>query len=146
MHDGATPSGNSVMAANLFYLSIVFDVQAWKDKATEMLRQAVPATVRYPTSLGGWAALLQQFVFPPSEIAVTGVEGEQALLEILHEYIPSKVLVSLLQKSSFNTIPLLQNRWHKNGELQLFLCKGNVCKQPVISVAALLEQLKVDQN
>jgi uncharacterized protein YyaL (SSP411 family) len=145
LHDGATPSGNSMMATNLFYLSIVFDIQKWKEKATEMLRQAASATIRYPTSLGGWASLLQQVVFPPFEIAITGRKSNQALIELLKEYIPSKVLVSMSQAKT-NTIPILQNRWKDDIDLQLFLCEGNVCKQPVISVPALLTQIKPVQN
>lgn len=145
MYDGATPSGNSIMAANLFYLSIVFDVQSWKEKATEMLRQAVTATTRYPTSLGGWASLLQQFIFPTYEIAVTGTNAEAVLLEILTQYLPNKILVST-QKDIYHEIPLLQNRWNKNGDLQLFLCQGNVCRQPDSSVIDFIKRLKVEQN
>ena len=30
IYDGATPSGNSVMAENLYHLSIIFDQSAWR--------------------------------------------------------------------------------------------------------------------
>src|SRR5206468_3721237 len=52
VYDGATPSGNAVMANNLLYLSIVFDVSSWRERAETMLHQLKEVIVRYPTSFG----------------------------------------------------------------------------------------------
>lgn len=140
LHDGATPSGNSIMAANLFYLSTVFDQLKWQERVAEMLAYAAESTIRYPTSFGGWASLLQQSNNILSEVVVTGKDSKTFIAEILKIYLPFKVFLSLDNDKPIN-IPLFQNRWN-NDKTQLFLCENQVCHSPVNTVAALFEQIE----
>ena len=50
IYDSAVPSGNSVMAGNLLYLSHVFDNNEWEEKARAMLGSLEGLITRYPTS------------------------------------------------------------------------------------------------
>ncbi|MBA2563378.1 MAG: thioredoxin domain-containing protein, partial [Chitinophagaceae bacterium] len=52
IYDGAIPSGNSVMAANLLYLSIIFDNKEWKEKAITLVKNLLEIIIKYPTSFG----------------------------------------------------------------------------------------------
>ena len=56
MHDGAIPSGNSIMAGNLYKLSKIFNISEWEARAVQMLTINCGATVSYPTSFGLWAS------------------------------------------------------------------------------------------
>jgi uncharacterized protein YyaL (SSP411 family) len=57
IYDGATPSGNAVMAGNLAYLSIIFNKADWQERYVKMISTIGTAIVRYPTSFGVWAGL-----------------------------------------------------------------------------------------
>ena len=48
IYDGATPSGNAVMADNLYQLSTIFDVPAWRSRADKMMEIISPSIVKYP--------------------------------------------------------------------------------------------------
>ena len=58
IYDGAVPSGNSVMAYNLYQLSIYFDVPEWRQRSVDMISSLGENISRYPTSFGIWAALI----------------------------------------------------------------------------------------
>ncbi len=60
VYDSAVPSGNSVMAINLYRLGILLDRPEWKQQAMEIVAALGNAVVRYPTSFSYWACLLQE--------------------------------------------------------------------------------------
>lgn len=128
IYDGATPSGNAVMAANLFYLSIVFDERAWADKAVVMLADQSQTAVRYPTSLGVWAGLLLQQVEGTKEIAVVGLDYKLRMQDTNRHYIPFKVLVGA--GTDISGLPLLEQR-ERPGETLIYVCEHYQCIKPV---------------
>ncbi len=82
IYDGATPSGNSIMASNLLYLSKVFDRREWAQLSQRLSNSLQENTIKYPGSFGIWASLLQLYCFEVMEIAITGRKFEQNLLHI----------------------------------------------------------------
>ncbi|HSF44626.1 MAG TPA: thioredoxin domain-containing protein, partial [Chitinophagaceae bacterium] len=78
IYDGATPSGNSLMANVLLRLGILFDEPGWQERAVKMVDSVSQMATRYPTSFGIWADLLQELVHGTLEIVVL---GENALEE-----------------------------------------------------------------
>ena len=72
VYDGATPSGNSVMATNLLYLGTVFDSPAWKKRAAGNAGSLIEIMKRYPGSFGVWATLLNSLTYPLYEIVLSG--------------------------------------------------------------------------
>jgi uncharacterized protein YyaL (SSP411 family) len=143
VYDGAVPSGNAVMATNLYYLSQVFDIPEWKKRALEMVSSLGLAISRYPTSFGIWASLLQEIVAGTLEIAVIGKKRESLIAELYATYLPYKVLMSSdIENQLF---PLLANK--KGGDKPLiYLCKGYVCQQPVDTIGRfmlLINRLKI---
>ncbi len=134
-YDGATPSGNSTMAANLYYLAIVFDKNAWKEYAIKMIEIVATTSLRYPTSFSNWSCLLQPMVYGTYEIVVSGITNKAFVNEVLSKYCPNKVLQS--QHKAYEEFPLLRGRWTNDGVNQIFLCKDYNCNLPVTSVEAL---------
>ncbi|HEX5668952.1 MAG TPA: thioredoxin domain-containing protein, partial [Chitinophagaceae bacterium] len=55
IYDGATPSGNSVMANVLLHLGILFERPNWTERAVKMADSVSQMATRYPTSFGIWA-------------------------------------------------------------------------------------------
>ena len=76
VYDGAQPSGNALMADNLFRLGLYFDKSEWKEKSIRMISSLGNAIVRYPTSFGSWACSLLEISTGTNEIVVISEEPQ----------------------------------------------------------------------
>jgi uncharacterized protein YyaL (SSP411 family) len=138
VYDGAMPSGNSVMAGNLHYLSIVFDEPEWLTQSLRMVQSMATAMVRYPTSFGVWAAAMQNMVYGINEIVITGAAASGELPELLQHFIPNKIVQLATEPPSDNVFSLLRGKEIKS-EAAIYVCKNNTCLAPVITVPAALD-------
>lgn len=135
VYDGATPSGNAVMAYNLHRLSILFDQPAWRQRSYAMAASLSKVISKYPTSFGVWNCLVMEIVTGTNEIAIVGKEAESYLRELLAGFLPHKVVMaSFLEEKSF---PLMNGKQYAEPAL-VYLCKDFNCLQPVSSVPALM--------
>ncbi|SDF15281.1 thioredoxin domain-containing protein [Chitinophaga filiformis] len=128
VYDGATPSGNAVMASNLIYLSIVYDRKDWSERGIAMLAGQSQMAVRYSTSFGIWAGLLLQLVNGVKEIAVVGNDYKSRMQDTNRHYIPFKVIVGATTDKP--GIPLLEQR-ERPGETLIYVCEHYHCIKPV---------------
>jgi len=137
IYDSAVPSGNSVMAGNLLYLSRVFDNSEWKKKADAMVGTLLGLIVRYPTSFGGWANQLISMTAGFKEIIITGEKFNEILFGILHIFIPARILQS---SSATNEIyPLLKGKQYDEPFL-VYVCENYVCQPPLTSLSSFTKQ------
>ena len=139
VYDGALPSGNSVMAANLLYLGTIFDVQVWKERARRITGGLKEVICRYPGSFGVWATVLNAFTYQPYEIVLAGSPSEEKLREFLSKGIPNRIFQ--LNSVPHPEFPLLRNKPIQGPPL-FFLCRDYSCQQPVKEVAELIRLLK----
>ncbi|MGI8952750.1 MAG: thioredoxin domain-containing protein [Chitinophagaceae bacterium] len=144
VYDGATPSGNSVMAFNLYYLSFIFDIAMWRNQSEKMVTSLQKAIVNYPTSFANWASLLHLMIYGMKEIAITGNHSKEFLSAINGKFIPDKIIQSSQKQN--DEFPLLKNRWNKNGITEIYLCQNYICKQPVQTVNEFLDLLNQAKN
>jgi hypothetical protein len=136
VYDGATPSGNAVMALNLYYLSIVFDIPDWHQRSLKMCESLSNAIIKYPTSFGCWASAFQINFYGTKEIAVVGNGAEQYLPAILKNYLPNKILQSTNVKNSI--FPLFKGKFNEE-MLSFYVCKNYICSRPVYEVGEFLQ-------
>jgi hypothetical protein len=146
IYDGATPSGNSVMALNLLYLGTVFDVSEWKQRAAGNAAGLKEVIKRYPGSFAFWATLINAFTYPLYEVVLAGTYSVEKHKEFLEKSIPNRVFqISSVshQISSVNhpELPILRNK-PVVGQSQFFLCRDYSCQQPVKEVSDLIRLLK----
>lgn len=139
IYDGAVPSGNAVMAANLRYLGLVYDNRPWASRALDMLARLSQTVVRYPTSFGVWGGELLQMVKGTREIAVVGKEYLSRMKDVLRHYIPYKVLLGADQNHP--GIPLLEEREQPEKTL-IYLCEDYHCIKPVNYIQEIINLLK----
>jgi uncharacterized protein len=139
VYDGATPSGNAIMALNLFSLAIIFDEPSWKERANQITLALREVVVKHPGSFGVWAGFLQALTFGVPEIVLIGENFENRHLDFLRIFIPFSIFQSatlsdkqfpLLARKPFSSVP------------QFFLCKDYACQQPVTETDELIRQLK----
>jgi uncharacterized protein YyaL (SSP411 family) len=138
IYDGAIPSGNSVMAFNLLYLSLLFDQPSWADRSRQMAEALRRVVQGYPGSFGIWATLFQALTYSIPEIAITARRPEDARKEFLSQLIPYRVFQSSSQEDTH--FPLLRDK--PVGEVpQFFLCENYACQPPVNELSALIRLL-----
>ncbi len=139
VYDGATPAGNSIMANNLFYLSIIFDKAEWKEQAEKMLDALNTAIVNYPTSFGNWASLVLKQLYGVNEIVVTGSAYEDSRNTILARYMPNKVVQC--SDSEDSNFPMLKGKKYQSPP-SFYLCKNYHCLPPVKDVDNLFKLIE----
>ena len=143
IYDGATPSGNSMMAINLTKLSIIFNKPLWQQRSVKMLYQIKEAVVKYPSSFCIWASLLQQYFFGINEIAIVGPNTEILARETSLNYIPYKILMSSVVQN--NTYVLLSEKLITVEPL-IYLCKNYKCLSPFKTNNELLSYIYKYKN
>ena len=143
MYDGAVPSGNSILAACFYHMSVVFDMKEWRDRSMDMYRMLGNAITRYPVSFGVWAMGLQEIVEGTNEIVLAGDNPEALRADLLSGYVPNKVLLTAgLEETS---IALLAGR-KRVGKPAIFLCRNNTCQPPVFSADSLISLINRDKK
>jgi len=139
IYDGATPSGNSMMASNLLYLSIVFDQPEWARRANQMASALGRVVTAYPGSFGGWATIFQAFTYSIAEVVITGRKPENARKEFLAHLVPFRVFQSAQEENT--QFPLLRDKPVEAGPL-IFLCKDYACQLPVNEVSTAIRLIE----
>ncbi len=139
VYDGAQPSGNSIMAENLFYLAVVFDIKQWFDQATKATQTLLSAVMKYPTSFGIWASVIAKQANGINEIVITGPEMVNYRRELLKEYLPNKILqCSITPNDKFSMLK------GKNiaGKSLIYLCKNYTCLAPFQGPEDFLKEIQ----
>ena len=139
VYDGATPSGNSQMAWNLFYLGIIFDKPDWKRRVADMLNATSETTIKYPGSFGNWATLIWSCVQGMNEVVITGENLDGMVKEILHIFMPNRVL-QIAVPGLDDSFPLLKGK-EATEKPVIFLCKNYACHTPVTDVKSFIRLL-----
>jgi uncharacterized protein YyaL (SSP411 family) len=140
VYDGATPSGNAVMAWNLWYQSVILDQPGWRTRAEGMLQGVLQAVTRYPTSFGVWGDLALQALYGWNEVAIVGHKYAETLRSVLGRYIPNRVLQAGAKDDP--GFPLLQGKRSAPDATWIYLCRNYTCAAPVADVDALMQQIR----
>lgn len=138
-YDGAIPSGNAVMAANLYYASEIFGNADWKEKAISSIGNLSELILKYPTSFSNWACLAINISYGFNEIAIIGEGFEKLRDELLNNFIPNKVLQCAVEVQG-DQYPLLVNKPFSKQPLA-YLCRNYMCLEPVKNVAQLMHKI-----
>ena len=136
IHDGALPSGNAVMAFNLYYLSIIFDKREWRNHAEKITQVLHSVIVNYPTSFGIWASFLQWLVCGVTELVIVGEGALNNLLPILKLYNPNKLIQT--SETEQNGFPMLIGKF-KEKEIAYYRCKNYLCDNVITNVENFLQ-------
>ncbi|MEP6711947.1 MAG: thioredoxin domain-containing protein [Ferruginibacter sp.] len=138
LYDGAIPSANAVMTHNLLYLAVVFNEAMWHSKAIRMISAVSEVVKKYPGSFAIWATCFLKLTMGINEVAITGTNNRATLNDVLHVYIPDKVLQS---SNKLIDLPLLAGKPYSEIS-RIYLCKNYQCQQPVTSAKELLLLIK----
>lgn len=139
IYDNAVPSGNSIMAWNLYYLGVIYDRQDWKERAEILCSNLEKLIIKYPSSFGNWGIMFQGLVFGIPEVVVTGKNINEIHRNLLRIFLPEFVYQSTSIERA--TYPLLGNK-PVEANPQIFVCRNYTCKKPVGSIAEFEKEIK----
>lgn len=138
VYDGAVPSGNAVMAGNLLYLGTLFNQSNWREHAIDITQNLGTAIIRYPTSFGVWASLVQIQTNGIKEIVVTGSDARNYVKPLLEVFLPNKIMQTAIFFE--NGFPLLEGKEFAQ-ETMFYVCENYTCKEPVNNFINFLSKL-----
>ena len=129
--DNVIPASNSVMANNLFDLSILLDNKEMKSRAIQMVKNSKTQSLNSPTYSYNWLNLMLKLNSVKKEIVIVGKDANKKRAELLQDYYPL-IIVSGSEKEN-DKRPLLKNRYQK-GKTLFYYCVNNTCKMPVENI------------
>jgi len=139
LFDSVTPNGNSVMAYNLYRLSVIFDSDEYRKISEMMIAKIADAAEKHPLSFGNWALLLLHQVYPSKEIAIVGSEFKQFANSMRKFYLPATILMA--SENADSDFPMLSNK-PSNSRTSIYLCENNTCYAAVNTVDEFSSLLK----
>ncbi|GAA4449480.1 thioredoxin domain-containing protein [Nibrella saemangeumensis] len=136
--DNVIPASNSIMAGNLYTLSLLMDRPDYGERADQMLGRIQPLLQQYPGELTNWASLYAMRVRPTAEIAILGPQVQEIRRAIDARFYPNKVLSGTESESR---LPLLENRSMTKGQTTIYVCYNRACQLPVTDVEEVWRML-----
>ncbi|MGX7667153.1 thioredoxin domain-containing protein [Flavobacterium pedocola] len=136
--DNVIPASNSVMANNLYALSLLFHNNYYEKVALQMLHHMIPY-MDYASAFSNWLNLWLDLADDNKELAVCGKDALENLKKLNAEYLPNVLLAGSMTET---TLPFLQNRFEQN-KLLFYICKNKSCQLPNSSLNLTLSELKI---
>ncbi len=134
--DNVIPASNSVMAKNLYQLSIYFDNSYYEKVAQKMLSILLP-NIDYPSAYSNWLDLILSFSEQNKELAICGPNAKESNKIITALYLPN-VIIAGTEKTS--NLPFLKDRFIA-GENNYYVCQNKTCQLPSRSIQEVISQL-----
>ncbi|MFH1033486.1 MAG: thioredoxin domain-containing protein [Pseudomonadota bacterium] len=144
-YDGATPSGNSVMAVNLLRLARLLARPEWERKAVKLLRAFGEQMRRQPMAYTHMLMALDLLLGPCQELVLAGDPADPALKEMLRlaqaGFGPRRVLLLLADGPAGERVralaPYTRGMGPVGGKPAAYLCTGHACQRPLTDPAEL---------
>lgn len=138
-HDGATPSGNALIAKSLLQLSQILDRDDYRKLAEETVTAFSLSMQRNPTAHLRLYTVVDLLSNPSSQAAIIG-ETDNPLVRNLLKIINARfypALVVVCGPADSPRLPLLKDRHMIDGKPAVYLCRNFVCEAPITDPDAL---------
>ncbi len=136
IEDNVIPASNSVMANNLYQLSIYFENSYYETVYNKMLHHIIP-NIDYPSAYSNWMNLFLNFNNKNKELAICSKDALDFGKEINAQYLPN---ITLAGTNKISELPFLKNRFLEN-ETLFYLCENKTCKIPASNFDEILGNL-----
>ena len=136
--DNVIPASNSVMANNLYVLSILFNNNHYEKIAFQMLHHMIPM-IDYPSAYSNWMNLWMNVGADTKELAICGKNAIENIQRINTTYIPNVIISGT---SNTSDIPFLAHRYVENEDL-FYVCQNKACLLPKENIEEVFLELKI---
>lgn len=123
--DNVIPASNSVMAKNLYQLSIYYNNSYYEKISNEML-DSILAGIDYPSAYSNWLDLALNHYLEHKELAICGENALDFAEKINKLYLPNVVLAGTKKATN---LPFLNNRFEAEKTL-FYVCENKSCMLP----------------
>lgn len=134
--DNVIPASNSVMAKNLFQLSIYFENSYYEKVSQRMLQNILPS-IEYPSAYSNWMDLALSYSEDNKELAICGDLASEYCSRLNAIYLPNIVLAGTKKPSN---LPFLKDRFIDEKNL-FYLCQNKTCLAPTTDFQKILADL-----
>lgn len=135
--DNVIPSGNSMMALNLYFLGHYMYNEGYLKQSKNMLSSALPYMEKQASFYYNWFELYRRVLIEPFEVAIVGKNAEKIRKELAKNYLPNALL---LGGKSEGELELLKMKLVR-GKTIIYVCQNKTCKLPVDNVSDALNQM-----
>lgn len=126
VYDGATPSGNAVMAGNLLHLGVVYENSQYLSSGKQACLSLLPAITKHPGSFGVWASLLLNQLVDFRELTLIG-PGVLPYLEAALPFFRPNLILNI-SENRLTSILAISLKIIDNQEVTFQLCQNNTCQ------------------
>ena len=134
--DNVIPASNSVMANNLFQLSVYFQNQYYESICMKMLKKIIP-NIDYPSAYSNWLNVLMNYSEQQKELGICGEMALEYLTKINREYHPNLLLAGA---NKISELPFLKDRYIEN-EMLFYVCQNQTCQLPTSNFNEVLNKI-----
>ncbi len=125
VEDNVIPASNSVMAHNLYQLSIYFNQPHYETLAKKMVQNIISA-IDYASAFSNWILAHLNFSPQQKEVALCSEKALAFAQEIHSQYLPNVLIGGT---STESTLPFLKNRFQAQTDL-FYTCQQKTCGLP----------------
>jgi uncharacterized protein YyaL (SSP411 family) len=123
--DNVIPASNSMMAKNLFQLSVYFNHTFYEKISSQMIHKIIP-NIDYPSAFSNWLDAFLNLSNQNKELAICGKEALLFGTTFNKQYKPNVVLAGTKESSA---LPFLANRFADEKNL-FYVCQNKTCDLP----------------
>lgn len=123
INDNVIPASNSVMANNLFKLSIYFYDDNYSEMAKQQLANVYEGMELYGSSYSNWGNLALNYTLPFHEIAISDPNSVNKRKEFGLQFLPN----TLFAGGSNSNVPFLSD---KTAQGMIYICVDRTCNKP----------------
>lgn len=138
--DNVTPSGNSVMANNLFLLGKYLDQAELISRAQQMLERMTEEVSAYGGAYSNWAKLMLCFTDTFYEVVFTGEKASENKTDFKNHIYSNFISVRYKKNSQ---LPLA--RTQTDTRSYIYICRKNSCLLPVETIDEAVEIIKLQR-
>jgi len=140
--DDATPAGNGIAAFVLMRMGYLLGEPRYLEAAERTLQGAWAMMEKYPQAHTSLLIALEELLHPP-EIVI--LRGETAAIEpwrreLARLYSPRRMVLAIPAEAA--RLPATLGEKAPRGPAIAYVCRGNVCGEPIASFADLTEALR----
>ncbi|SEQ72248.1 thioredoxin domain-containing protein [Piscibacillus halophilus] len=146
IHDGATPSGNSVATNVMARLSSLTGEPQYSDIVEDQYRVFYPALSRIPQGSTYYLISLMLTEYPSKEIVVISRDGDPDWDRLKHfkssHYLPNTTWLKTDDDGELAEVaPFVESYNSINDQTTVYICEHFTCQQPTTIVDEVIEQL-----
>jgi uncharacterized protein YyaL (SSP411 family) len=134
--DNVIPASNSVMAANLYRLSVYFSNPHYESVCEHMLKYILPI-IDYPSAFSNWLDVLMNFSEKQRELAICGNDAIKFARKLIKDYRPN---ITIAATETVSSLPFLESRFVENTTL-FYVCHNKTCGLPLDNLDAVMKDL-----